>query len=51
MKQLAMRCCMLAAGIVGIREGTLVAACTTGFIVNAVVKTLGGAKPAIDIKK
>ena len=38
-------------GIVGIREGTLVAACTTGFIVNAIVKALGGVKPAIDIKK
>ena len=33
--------------IIGIREGTLVAACATGFIVNAIVKLFGGVKPAL----
>lgn len=38
----------LLGGVQGIREGTLIAAATTGFAVNAFIKLLGGVRPALD---
>lgn len=37
--------------IIGVREGTLAAACCTGLVVNVFVKLMGGARPAIGTKK
>ncbi len=41
---------VLMGGIIGVREGTLAAACTTGFVVNFFVKKMGGVRPAVPPK-
>ncbi len=40
----------LLGGIQGVREGTLIAAAATGFVVNAFVRLMGGVRPPLDEK-
>lgn len=37
----------LVGGVAGVREGTVIAAAATGFIVNAFIKLMGGVRPAL----
>ena len=37
----------LMGGVAGVREGTVIAAAATGFIVNAFIKLMGGVRPAL----
>ena len=33
--------------VAGVREGTVIAAAATGFVVNVFIKLMGGVKPAL----